>query len=314
MLKVILLLALAFNAVQAVTVIDGGVLAASDTTGTNARPSAVTITARTNLASGTLQVTNVVTLGAGATAATLQTDTNGTLKVTGTPTLDNIFNVGVLMELFATNTPCVYVRTSGGINVGDQAGTAGYTAEKNQGFHSILLNDLSPNASANDLTLEAYSNATDAGNLVNGALVDIAVGPGALTGFSTAFTDTFSFDKDGNPSGVHINSQAPYANDGSSPLASVDILVSGFISYKTRLNPTASDGQTPYIFSTSVAHTSGNIGEVKNDGTNIVQITATTATSTNTPFILNINGTQKPVWLGPPDSGGTGLRALTVAN
>lgn len=47
--------------------------------------------------------------------------------------------------------------------------------------------------------------------------------------------------------------------------------------------------------------------------TNQVQISVST-TSTNTPFTLNINGTQKPVWLGAPDSGGTGLRALTVAN
>ena len=81
------------------------------------------------------------------------------------------------------------------------------------------------------------------------------------------------------------------------------------------LLPTISGaGNTPYRFDTSITHTSGNAGEFANNGTNVVQITATTATPTNTPFILNINGTQKPVFLGPADSGGTGLRALTVAN
>ncbi len=43
----------------------------------------------------------------------------------------------------------------------------------------------------------------------------------------------------------------------------------GFGSTQVDLNPTAADGSTPYLFDTSIAHTSGNLMEVKNNGTNV---------------------------------------------
>lgn len=79
------------------------------------------------------------------------------------------------------------------------------------------------------------------------------------------------------------------------------------------LYPTIDDGSTPYSLNTSITHSSGNLFEAQNNATNYVQIPADQA-ATNAPLILNINGTQKRVHIGAPDSGGTGLRALTIEN
>lgn len=77
--------------------------------------------------------------------------------------------------------------------------------------------------------------------------------------------------------------------------------------------PTQVDGSAAYIFGTTLTHATGNLGEFKNNATNYVQIPADQA-ATNAPLILNINGVQKRVHVGDADSGGTGLRALTIEN
>jgi hypothetical protein len=84
-------------------------------------------------------------------------------------------------------------------------------------------------------------------------------------------------------------------------------------SVKTHLSPADQTGTTPYMLNTVSTHTFGTILEVQNNSTNYVQIAADQV-STNTPLILNVNGTQKRVHIGAPDSGGTGLRALTIVN
>lgn len=254
---------------RAATTITGGVLAASDTTGTNARPSAVTITARTNLASGTLQVTNVVTLGAGATAATLQTDTNGTIRVTSAASDGN--------SALTLDTSSAH--TSGNLVEVKNNGTNVITVEL--GIQNSDIRLVSPVISSAGATASLHT-------------------------YGDPSLGEVSLDLDsGNNSSAHL-----IGSTGSEELwiANVNGVTLDFW-------PSAGSSSTAYLFDTlGVSHISGNVSEFNNNGTNVVQITATTATSTNTPFILNINGTQKPVWLGPPDSGGTGLRALTVAN
>jgi hypothetical protein len=79
------------------------------------------------------------------------------------------------------------------------------------------------------------------------------------------------------------------------------------------INPEAIDGSTPFSLSTHTAHSSGKLFTVSNVGTNFVGIPVDQA-ATNAPLILNINGTQKRVHVGAIDSGGTGLRALTIEN
>lgn len=87
-------------------------------------------------------------------------------------------------------------------------------------------------------------------------------------------------------------------------LSSVDLTI---------LRPSIIDGSTPYVMDTTLTHTSNNVVEFRNNTTNLVQIPVDQDT-TNAPLILNINGTQKRVHVGAADSGGTGLRALTIEN
>lgn len=79
------------------------------------------------------------------------------------------------------------------------------------------------------------------------------------------------------------------------------------------LYPNVNDGASPFTLFCEQVHTTGNLFELGNTSTNYIQVPVDQA-STNAPLILLINGTQKRVHVGAPDSGGTGLRALTIEN
>lgn len=80
------------------------------------------------------------------------------------------------------------------------------------------------------------------------------------------------------------------------------------------LRPDEADGgEDSFQFITSASRASGNLFTISNNGTNYVQV-PTDKAATNAPLTLNINGTQKRVHVGAIDSGGTGLRALTIEN
>lgn len=90
-----LFLLVAIKVEGAASATTGAIFAATDTTGTNARPQGVTITALTNLNTGTVTATNSITVGATGTQGSITlSDSTGanTLRITPAATLVSSIN------------------------------------------------------------------------------------------------------------------------------------------------------------------------------------------------------------------------------
>jgi hypothetical protein len=80
------------------------------------------------------------------------------------------------------------------------------------------------------------------------------------------------------------------------------------------MQPTVTDGAVIYNYSSLHDLSTTNMVQWQNHGTNFVAFHPGNIASTNTPIFISIDGTFLQVHVGAPDSGGTGLRALTVVN
>lgn len=139
--------------------ITGGILAASDTTGTNARPSAVTITLRTNLLAGTLTATNNLIVGHNASIA-------GTLRVIGTLTNDAIQPVEVVVGGADKTLASVAHGNTGDVLTSNGAGVApSFQPPTGGGGGTNFWTNTAPNVINADATISFGLNGAGNGTL-----------------------------------------------------------------------------------------------------------------------------------------------------
>lgn len=202
---------------------------------------------------GKTYLTNVES--GGATIWT--TNASGTIQATS-----DASGVTNLVTIYAnTNLPPVLaLNRLGNLSLGLDAGTMGasYGTQDDPGLHVLSILDQNPSGFG-DITVQSFPTSTSLFNdfaevdlyakgatTVGGndahvyAAFDVANGAGALSGlFLDGHVNSFTFNIDLNNTTV------------------------------TLMRPSHLDGNTPYIFDTSVAHTSGNLFEVKNNGTTV---------------------------------------------
>lgn len=87
---------------------------------------------------------------------------------------------------------------------------------------------------------------------------------------------------------------ASIAADVAQDFAQITISFNG--SYVTRIDPTAADGTTSYIYDTSLAHTSGNLNEWKNFG--VTHLTLASTNGISTPAITAYGAGSAPWQFG----------------
>lgn len=109
---------------------------------------------------------------------------------------------------------------------------------------------------------------------------------------------------------------AVLTNDSSKQAVIVprQIYILGTPGVLVNLFPDNGASATSFHFQTAEPHTSGTIFNIDNDVNEFFSIEAADLASTNTQINVNINGTVKRIHVGAADSGGTGLRALSVVN
>lgn len=232
-------------------VLNNGILAASDTTGTNATVRSVTITGSTNLWAGTLNATNDITLDGVSLTNRLNLWTNnaGTLHNTvatnltfqsGSTNVLEVSNVGQIYSgagARAFRTPADYDRIvgyseSGPVDLYLQSGT-------NSNPHAYYDVYLDPSSAS------FWDFGGDAMGGIAGSIYS-QIGPAAR--------ESFTWWQDGS-SVVEIGFNA---TDG----ATINVV------NRFKALPQIADGSTPYLEDTSVAHSSGYLHETRNNGTN----------------------------------------------
>jgi len=85
--------------------------------------------------------------------------------------------------------------------------------------------------------------------------------------------------------------------------------------FRVTIRPGIGDGFAPYILDTDAVHTSGNLLEVANVGTNKVAVAADGAAHDTTLLLWDVDsGALQRVSVGAADSGGTGFKLLRIPN
>lgn len=116
-------------------------------------------------------------------------------------------------------------------------------------------------------------------NALNFSSISDSVGPGG------------SSNHDVSSQGTGYNNLIRLTTDPSK----ARIEINDSVGTKTSLEPTIADGSTPYIFDTTVTHTSSSLLDLKNNGTNVVQVF---------PDGGMFVGKTAAEWFGGPPGGG----------
>jgi len=204
----------------------------------------------TNLHAGAIQVTNTLTLGAGATAATLATDTNGTIQATSIAASDNpLFQVkGIGATNQAILGPAGTLYLGNGINVFN--GGVIYDGDNIVSYHSPAYDGHSDWA--------MIVGATELQTEIGGAYSDVYFNgnENETAGYAEMIMETSSAnDVDRNRWTIHaeVGTNQKFQFTGGDSTGNGGTLVS--------FTPLVADGTTPYQMLVSSNHTSGNLAE-----------------------------------------------------
>lgn len=268
----LLLTLLTLTAAQAAT-ITGGILAASDTSGTNARPQRVTITALTNLQSGTLTATNNLSVGGAASIV-------GTLSVT-----DQITNSALQASSVVYSSATKVLSSISPGDPGDVLTSAGAGVAPSfsppTGGSNIWTNDSG--------TISATSSAADGGNaflmqtsneFTFGTLLTIKNDDDVVLQVREDGGIQMQYEGGADESAYYLPFALEiYANSLQDLVVleagedyfgrpALGISTDSGATFIAALDPSAPDGTTPFTLGTKLTHTSGNLLEVKNNATN----------------------------------------------